>query len=150
MLAHVAEAMGVVAAETIAGAETMELDYDLMPRATFCQPQVASFGYTEAQARDEKGYDVKVAQVPVHRQRQGAGPRRAGRLRQARRRREVRRAARRPPDRPRGHRAAARADPGAEVGPHRDELARNVHAHPTLSEALQEAFHGLAGHMINL
>ena len=47
--------MGVVAAETIAGAETMELDYVMMPRATFCQPQVASFGYTEAQAR-EQGY----------------------------------------------------------------------------------------------
>ena len=48
MLAHVAEAQGVVAAETIAGAETMALDYLMMPRATFCQPQVASFGFTEA------------------------------------------------------------------------------------------------------
>ena len=44
MLAHVAEAMGIIAAETIAGAETMELDYVMMPRATYCQPQVASFG----------------------------------------------------------------------------------------------------------
>lgn len=51
MLAHAAEAMGVVAAETIADAETMELDYVMIPRATFCQPQIASFGYTEAQAR---------------------------------------------------------------------------------------------------
>ena len=43
-LAHVAEAQGVVAAETIAGAETMALgDYRMMPRATFCSPQVASF-----------------------------------------------------------------------------------------------------------
>ena len=48
-LAHVAEAQGVVAAETIGGAETMALgDYRMMPRATFCSPQVASFGYTEA------------------------------------------------------------------------------------------------------
>ena len=46
-LAHVAEAMGVVAAETIGGAETLTLgDYRMMPRATFCQPQVASFGLT--------------------------------------------------------------------------------------------------------
>src|SRR6478735_329760 len=60
-LAHVAEAQGVVAAETIAGAETLALgDYRMLPRATFCQPQVASFGLTEQQARDE-GYDVKVA-----------------------------------------------------------------------------------------
>ncbi len=60
MLAHVAEAQGVVAAETIGGAETMKLgDYRMMPRATFCQPQVASFGLTEQQARDE-GHDVRV------------------------------------------------------------------------------------------
>ncbi|MCP9186080.1 FAD-dependent oxidoreductase, partial [Acinetobacter baumannii] len=51
-LAHVAEAQGVVAAEVIAGAETQLLgDYMNMPRATFCNPQVASFGYTEEQAR---------------------------------------------------------------------------------------------------
>ncbi len=64
MLAHVAEAQGVVAAETIGGAETLTLgDYRMMPRATFCQPQVASFGLTEQQARDE-GYQVKVATFP--------------------------------------------------------------------------------------
>ena len=63
MLAHAAESMGVIAAETIAGAETMELDYVMIPRATFCQPQVASFGYTEAQAR-EHGYDVRVVKFP--------------------------------------------------------------------------------------
>src|SRR5690606_17698220 len=50
MLAHTAEAMGIVAAETIGGAETMELDYTMIPRATYCQPQIASFGFTEAQA----------------------------------------------------------------------------------------------------
>ena len=75
MLAHAAEAMGIVAAETIAGAETMELDYVMIPRATYCQPQIASFGWTEAQAR-ERGFDVQGGQVPVHRQRQGARPRR--------------------------------------------------------------------------
>src|SRR6202030_4321045 len=63
-LAHVAEAQGVVASETIAGAETLPLgDYRMLPRATFCQPQVASFGLTEEQARNE-GYDVKVAKFP--------------------------------------------------------------------------------------
>ncbi|MGH3588940.1 MAG: dihydrolipoyl dehydrogenase, partial [Pseudonocardia sp.] len=67
MLAHAAEAMGIVAAETIGGAETMELDYRMIPRATYCQPQIASFGYTEEQARelaDEKGWKVTVAQFP--------------------------------------------------------------------------------------
>jgi dihydrolipoamide dehydrogenase len=59
LLAHVASAQGIIAAENIAGVETITLDYIMMPRATYCHPQVASFGYTEAQAR-EKGYDVKV------------------------------------------------------------------------------------------
>src|SRR3954452_10152745 len=63
MLAHTAEAMGVVAAETIGGAETMEINFDMIPRATFCQPQIASFGYSEAQAK-ELGYDVKVSSFP--------------------------------------------------------------------------------------
>ena len=63
MLAHVAEAMGVVAAEHIAGVETIELDFDMMPRATFCQPQIASFGYTETQAR-ERGYEINIAKFP--------------------------------------------------------------------------------------
>src|SRR5699024_5444326 len=63
MLAHLAEAQGVVAAETIGGAETMPLNYDMVPRATYCQPQIGSFGYTEEQAR-EKGFDVKVAKFP--------------------------------------------------------------------------------------
>src|SRR5690348_11118660 len=63
MLAHTAEAMGIVAAETIAGADTMEIEFDMIPRATYCQPQVASFGYSEEQAR-ERGYDVKTAKFP--------------------------------------------------------------------------------------
>ena len=42
----------------------MKLDYDLMPRATYCHPQVASFGLTEAQAR-EKGHDVKIGKFQI-------------------------------------------------------------------------------------
>jgi dihydrolipoamide dehydrogenase len=51
MLAHVGSAQGIVCAENIAGEETITLDYEMMPRATYCQPQVASFGLTEAQAK---------------------------------------------------------------------------------------------------
>jgi dihydrolipoamide dehydrogenase len=149
-LAHVAEAQGVVAAETIAKAETMALgDYRMMPRATFCSPQVASFGLTEQQAIDE-GYDVKVAKFPfsANGKANGLGE-------------------------PIGF-VKLIADGehlellgGHLIGPDVSELlpeltlaqkwdltaleaARNVHTHPTLSEAVQEAFHGLAGHMINL
>lgn len=148
-LAHVAEAQAVVAAETIAGAETLELgDYRMMPRATFCQPQVASFGLTEDQARAE-GYDVKVAKFPFTANGKAHGL-----------------------ADPTGFvKLIADAKYGELIGGHLigpdvsellpeltlaqkwdltvNELTRNVHTHPTLSEALQEAFHGLAGHMIN-
>lgn len=149
MLAHVAEAMGVVAAETIAGAETLALgDYRMLPRATFCQPNVASFGLTEEQARDE-GYDVVVAKFPftANAKAHGVGD-------------------------PSGFvKLIADAKYGELIGGHlvghdvsellpeltlaqkwdltATELARNVHTHPTMSEALQECFHGLIGHMIN-
>jgi len=53
MLAYTAEAQGVVAVETIAGAETMPINHDMNPRPTYCQPQVASFGYSEAPAKDK-------------------------------------------------------------------------------------------------
>ena len=58
-LAHVASAQGTVAVEAMAGLEPQPLDYSMMPRATYCQPQIASFGLTEAQAV-EAGHDVKV------------------------------------------------------------------------------------------
>ncbi len=60
-LAHVASAQAVTAVEHIAGMETQALDYTFMPRATYCNPQVASFGLTEAQAR-EQGFDVKTGE----------------------------------------------------------------------------------------
>ena len=63
-LAHVATAQGVAAAEHIAGRETQALDYSLMPRATYCQPQIASFGLSEEEAR-EQGYEVKVGKFNV-------------------------------------------------------------------------------------
>ena len=58
-LAHVASAQATVAAEAIAGLEPQPLDYTMMPRATYCQPQIASFGLTESQAI-EAGHDVKI------------------------------------------------------------------------------------------
>jgi dihydrolipoamide dehydrogenase len=149
MLAHTAEAMGIVAAETIAGAETMEVDFDMIPRATYCQPQIASFGFSEAQAK-ERGYDVKVAKFPfsANGKAKGLGD-------------------------PVGFvKIVADATYNEIVGAHMigpdvtellpaltlaqrwdltaDEVARNVFAHPTLSEAVKEAIEGIAGHMIHL
>ncbi|MEU7838663.1 dihydrolipoyl dehydrogenase [Nonomuraea sp. NPDC049129] len=149
MLAHAAESMGIIAAETIGEAETMELDYVMIPRATYCQPQVASFGYTEAQARD-LGYDVKVVKFPFTANGKAHGLGDAN-----------------------GFVKIISDDKYGEllgahlIGPEVTELlpeltlaqqwdltvhevARNVHAHPTLGEAVKEAIHGLSGHMINM
>jgi dihydrolipoamide dehydrogenase len=149
MLAHTAEAMGVVAAETIAGAETVEINFDMIPRATFCQPQIASFGYSEAQAK-EKGYDVKVATFPFSANGKARGMAEGVGF----------------------VKIVADAEYNEIVGAHMigpevtellpaltlaqqwdltaDEVARNIFAHPTLSEAMKEAVEGIAGHMINL
>ncbi|RXZ67412.1 dihydrolipoyl dehydrogenase [Agromyces albus] len=150
MLAHVAEAQGVVAAETIGGAETMSLgDYRMMPRATFCAPQVASFGLSEQQARDE-GYDVKVSTFPFSANAKAHGlgePTGFVKLVADAKHLELLGGHLIGPD-------VSELLPELTLAQKWDlgalELGRNVHTHPTLSEALQEAYHGLAGHMINM
>ena len=148
-LAHVAEAQGVVAAETIGGAETQTLgDYRMMPRATFCSPQVASFGLTEAQAKEE-GREIKVSTFPfmANGKAHGLGePVGFVKLIADAEHLELIGAHMVGPD-------VSELLPELTLAQKWDltalELARNVHTHPTLSEALQEGFHGLAGHMIN-
>ncbi len=63
-LAHVASAQGVMLVERLAGLESPELEYRKLPRATYSQPEVASVGLTERQARDE-GFEVKIGKFPV-------------------------------------------------------------------------------------
>jgi dihydrolipoamide dehydrogenase len=63
-LAHKASDEGIIAVEDAAGMETHPIDQPFVPAATFCYPQVASFGLTEQQARDE-GYDVTVGRIPI-------------------------------------------------------------------------------------
>lgn len=62
-LAHAAGHEGIIAVEHMAGEDPMPLDQDLVPRVTFCRPEVASFGLTKAQA-EEQGYEVKEAKFP--------------------------------------------------------------------------------------
>jgi dihydrolipoamide dehydrogenase len=148
MLAHNAEAMGIVAAETIGGVPTQEIDYDMVPRATFCQPQIASFGYTEQEARD-RGHEVKIAKFPFAANGKAHGLGEATGF----------------------VKLIAEAERGRILGAHligpdvtellpeltlaqrwdltADQIAYNIHAHPTLSETLKEAAHGISGHMIN-
>ncbi len=63
-LAHVASAMGVMLVERLAGRESPELDYTKIPCATYCQPEVASIGITEQQAR-AAGRNIKVGKFPI-------------------------------------------------------------------------------------
>lgn len=63
-LAHVASAEGILAVETIAGKNPRPINYDHVPGCTYCKPEVASVGLTEARAR-ERGYDVKVGHFPI-------------------------------------------------------------------------------------
>jgi dihydrolipoamide dehydrogenase len=149
MLAHVGSAMGIVCAENIAGAETVTLDYGMMPRATYCSPQVASFGITEAQAK-ERGHTVKVGRFPFQANGKALGlSDYAGWVKLV-------------VDEKYGEILGATL-----VGPEVTELlpeltlaqmmeltpaeiARNVHAHPTLSEVLMEAAHAAEGSAIHI
>ena len=148
MLAHVGSAMGILAAEAIAGQETTPLNYEMMPRATYCQPQVASFGITEAQAI-ERGHKVKVSKFPFQANGKALGlGEYAGWVKLVVDEKDD-------------------AILGAHmIGPEVTELlpeltlaqmmeltpaeiARNVHAHPTLSETLMEVAHAAEGKAIH-
>ena len=147
-LAHVASHEGIGVAERLAGKKTEPLNYDRVPSATYCQPEVAGVGLTEAEAK-KRGYDVKVGKFPF------------GNL-----------------AKPRiiGHDAGlvkvvseAKYDEvlGVHmVGPHAtdliaeacvalrlesttEEIARTIHPHPTLSEALMQAAEAVYGHAID-
>ena len=64
LLAHVASAEGILAVETMAGKNPRPINYDHIPNCTYCSPEVASVGLTEAKAR-ERGYDVKIGHFPL-------------------------------------------------------------------------------------
>jgi dihydrolipoamide dehydrogenase len=149
MLAHVGSAMGIICAENIAGAETVTLDYIMMPRATYSSPQIASFGMTEAQAK-EKGYTVKIGRFPFQPNGKARGmgdytgwvklviDEKFGEILGAHMiGPEVTELL---PELTLAHMMELTA---AEIG-------RNVHAHPTLSEVLMEAAHVAEGHAIHI
>ena len=149
LLAHVASAMGIVAAENIAGVETVTLDYYMMPRATYCSPQTASFGYTEDQAK-EKGYDVAVGEFPFQASGKALG---LGdytgfvKIVSDKKYGEILGAHMVGPD-------VSELLPELTLAQRFEltthEIARNVHAHPTLSEAIMEAAAGAQDEAIHI
>lgn len=149
MLAHVGSAQGIVCAENIAGVETITLNYEMMPRATYCSPQVASFGITEEQAK-ERGIEVKVGRFPFAANGKALGLGEAtGWVK-----------------------LVTDAKYGEILGAHMigpevtellpeltlaqmmeltpTEIGHNVHAHPSLSEVLMETAHAVEGHSVNI
>jgi dihydrolipoamide dehydrogenase len=152
MLAHVASAMGMAAAEHIAGHETQGFsddDYLFMPRAVYCQPQVASMGLSEKQAV-ERGYEISVGRFPFMPNGKALGLN----------------------EKNGWVKVVADKRYGEILGVHMigpevtellpefvlahnneltaHEIARSVHAHPTLSEVLMEAAHAVDGQAIHI
>jgi dihydrolipoamide dehydrogenase len=147
-LAHKASDEGIIAVEDSVGRPTHPIAYVDIPRATFCTPNVASFGLTEAQAR-EQGYDVVVGKVPygavgagtVYGDRTGlvkiVGEKKYGELLG-------------------GHIIGAKAteliqelvNARALEGGY-PEIARSIHGHPTMSEAVMEAARAADGWLIH-
>jgi dihydrolipoamide dehydrogenase len=147
-LAHKASDEGVIAVEDAAGLETHPIEYPDIPRATFCTPNVGSFGLTEQQARDQ-GYDVTVGKLQygavgagtVYGDRTGlvkvVGEKQYGELLG-------------------GHIVGTRAteliqelvNVRALEGGY-PEVARIIHGHPTLSEAVMEAGRAADGWLIH-
>ncbi|HET8756769.1 MAG TPA: dihydrolipoyl dehydrogenase [Solirubrobacteraceae bacterium] len=147
-LAHKASDEGVIAVEDAAGLQTHPIEYVDIPRATFCTPNVGSFGLTEEQAR-EQGMDVTVGKVQygavgggtVYGDRSGVvkiiGDKKYGEM-------------------VGGHIVGSRATEliqelvnakGLEGG--YPEVARIIHGHPTLSEAIMEAARAADGWLIH-
>ena len=149
LLAHVASTQGILCADAMAGKETAPINYQMVPSATYCQPQVASFGMTEKQAQ-KAGYEVKVGRFPFSANGKALG---LG---------EITGFAKIITDAKYGEILGAHM-----VGPEVSELlpeltlaqrmemtareiASNIHTHPTLSEVLMEAAEGAEGQSIHI
>jgi dihydrolipoamide dehydrogenase len=148
MLAHVGSAQGIVAAETIAGVETVDLDIEGMPRCYYCHPQIASMGITEKQAK-ERGLEYKVGKFNFQPNGKAQGLGEAYGF----------------------VKIIADAKYGEILGVHMigpevtellpewvlarnyeltpHEVGRSVHAHPTLSEAMMEAAEAVEGRSVH-
>jgi len=148
LLAHVASKQGILCAEAIAKHEIEPIDYVMVPRATYCHPQVASFGFTEAQAQ-ERFTNIKTGKFPF----QAAG-KALGLGDYA------------------GFVKVITDDDGKLLGAHMigpevsellpeltlaqkndlnvEQIADNIHAHPTLSETLMEASEAALGRAIHI
>jgi dihydrolipoamide dehydrogenase len=148
-LAHVSSAEGVVAAERIAGQPTHPLNYDHVPKCTYCDPEIGSVGLTQREA-EERGYDVRVGIFPF------------GVLGRAKMAGEtdgfVKIVAEKKNDEVlgvhmiglRSTELVAEATLALRLESTVEELIRTIHAHPTMAEAVGEAAHAVHGAAIHM
>ncbi|MDP2270979.1 MAG: dihydrolipoyl dehydrogenase [Archangium sp.] len=148
-LAHCASAQGIVASEFIAGKNPRPLNYDRIPNATYCYPEVASVGLTEKKAK-ERGFDVKTGIFPFSAvtkasiSDEGIGM--------------VKIVSDKKYDEvlgvhligPHATELLAEACVALQLETTTEELARTIHAHPTLSEVMHEAAEVVLGHPIHI
>jgi dihydrolipoamide dehydrogenase len=149
LLAHLASAQGILCADALAGRQVNPINYQNVPHATYCQPQVASFGLSEAQAK-ASGKEIKVGLFPFQANGKALGlGETTGFIK-----------------------IISDAKYGEILGAHiigpeasellpeltlaqqmeltAEEIARNIHAHPTLSEVVMEAAEAVEGQSINI
>jgi dihydrolipoamide dehydrogenase len=149
LLAHLASAQGILCADALAGRQVTPINYQNVPHATYCQPQVASFGLSEAQAK-ASGKEIKVGRFPFQANGKALGlGETTGFIK-----------------------IISDAKYGEILGAHiigpeasellpeltlaqqmeltAEEIARNIHAHPTLSEVVMEAAEAVEGQSINI
>lgn len=147
-LAHCASAEGILAAEHIAGLEVRPINYDHVPNATYSEPEVASVGLTEKKAR-ERGYDVKIGRFPFTANAKNKIIGGDGGL--------VKYVSDAKYDEllgvhivgPKATELIAESGVALELEATSESIAKTIHAHPTLSEALMEAAEDVAGHSIH-
>jgi dihydrolipoamide dehydrogenase len=148
-LAHLSSMEGVLTAERIAGHDVRPLDYNHVPRGTYCEPEIGSAGLTEAQAKAE-GYDVRVGTFPF---KALARARMAGETDGF-----VKIVADKKYDEvlgvhiigPRATELVAEAVLALRLECTVEELVKTIHAHPTMSEAVGEAAHAAHGAAIHI
>jgi dihydrolipoamide dehydrogenase len=148
-LAHLSSAEGVVVAERLAGNEVHPLNYDHVPRCTYCDPEIGSVGLTEAEAQ-ARGYDVRIGSFPF------------GVLGRAKMAGETEGLVKIVADKrydevlgvhmigSRSTELVAEAVLALRLECTVEELIRTIHAHPTFSEAVAEAAHATHGAAIHL
>jgi len=148
-LAHVASAEGIVAVEHMAGKNPPPLNYDQVPGCTYCTPEVASIGLSEAKAR-ERGYDVAVGKFPFSANGKARILNDTSGF--------VKIVAEKKYDEvlgvhiigPRATELIAEAGAAMKLEATSEDLVRTIHAHPTLSETMHEASEAVEGQAIHI